>query len=213
MQYLSDIGLYHIDRARASCRHKTSFCRTHCYMRKFYARAGESVFATWQRRLKDEWQALTPETFGRLLERRKHPTRRFRFATQGEAFSSLDDVAKVSSIIRAFPEILFWVPTRAWRSPEHRARIEREAMTLPNARIMASLDPSNTEAEFRGLVSHGWSMTFFGIDDIDTQPDFFAGWAQGRFRCPKTWQGREGHCATCRGGCFTPQVHVHMREH
>jgi hypothetical protein len=184
-------------------------------MNKLYALNNPSALKSWQSRLEEEWQALTPETFGRLLERRRYPIARFRFASQGEAFSTAADVAKVESIIRTFPSILFWVPTRAWRSPALRAIVFDRVMTQPNARVMASLDPSNTSEEFRGLVEDGWSTTFFGINAIDSlQPIMFYGWAQGRFKCPKTWQEKKGHCALCRDGCFSRgPVHVHLKRH
>jgi len=215
VDYSPDIGLYHLDRARVSCRHQTPFCNRHCYMKKLYALQSPELFRAVQARLEREWQEMTPERFGSLLRRRKHPLQRFRFASQGEMFSTPLDVAKVASIIEAFPGILFWAPTRAWRSPALRALISGRVMTLPNARILASLDPSNTSEEFRGLVSDGWSTTFFGIDDVDSlQQRLFYGWASGGYHCPKTWQKRKGSCAVCMGGCFSrDQVHVYLKRH
>lgn len=124
--------------------------------------------------------------------------------TRGEAFKTMGDIDKVAEIARANPGTLFWVPTRAWRSLAHRAKIERILFPIRNIRVQASLDPSNTPEEMESLTATGWSTMFFG-DDTATE---------GRMLCPKTHKGRKGACATCRGGCFSPaQTHVHLLKH
>jgi hypothetical protein len=156
-----------------------------------------------------EWEELEPERFGELLQRRKHPTNRIRFAAVGEALATPADVTKVESIIRTFPTTIFWAPTRAWRSPVLRDLIRERLMTLRNARILASLDPSNTAEEVDGLMSDKWSMMYFGNDSPE-EGSIFAGW----FRCPKTWQHRHGFCRVCSGGCFREgQSRVHLKKH
>jgi hypothetical protein len=191
------------------CPYATSYCKRFCYMRKFECWQKPADRAAYERRLRQEWEELTPEHFGELLRRRKYPTDRIRFAAAGEALATPADVTRVESIIRTFPTILFWVPTRAWRSPDLRDRIRRRLLTLRNARVMASLDPSNTAEEVEGLTSDGWSTMFFGIDRLDVGSPFV-----GRYPCPKTWDHRHGFCQECSNGCFREgQVHVHLKKH
>jgi hypothetical protein len=178
-------------------------------MRKFECWQKPADRLVLERRLRQEWQELTPERFGELLQRRKHPTDRIRFAAAGEALATPADVTRVESIVRTFPSILFWVPTRAWRSPALRDPIRRRLVTLRNARVLASLDPSNTAEEVDGLASDGWSTMFFGLDRLDVGSPFL-----GRYRCPKTWEHRHGFCRECTQGCFREgQVHVHLKKH
>ncbi len=181
-------------------------------MRKFDAWQKPADRAAYERRLRSEWEELTPERFGELLRRRKHPTDRIRFAAAGEALATPADVSRIESIIRAFPSTLFWVPTRAWRSPLLRDPIRERLVTLRNARIMASLDPSNTAEEVDGLMSDEWSTMYFGIDGGQ---DLFDDWLlHGRYKCPKTWEHRSGHCRVCDEGCFRRgPVHVHLKKH
>jgi hypothetical protein len=178
-------------------------------MRKFDAWQKPADRAAYERRLRSEWEELTPERFGELLRRRKHPTDRIRFASAGEALATPADVSRIESIIRAFPSTLFWLPTRAWRSPALRDPIRRRLLTLRNARVLASLDPSNTAEEVDGLMSDGWSSMFFGLDRLGVGSPFLH-----RYRCPKTWEHRSGHCRVCDEGCFRRgPVHVHLKKH
>jgi hypothetical protein len=178
-------------------------------MRKFEAWQKPAARLALERRLRSEWEELTPERFGELLRRRKHPTDRIRFAAAGEALATPADVTRVESIIRAFPSIRFWIPTRAWRSPILRDLIRGRLMTLRNAKVLGSVDPSNTTEEINGLASDAWSLMYFGNDSPE-KGSVFAGW----YRCPKTWQHRHGFCRVCSRGCFREgQVHVHLKKH
>jgi hypothetical protein len=178
-------------------------------MRKFDAWQKPADRAAYERRLRSEWEELTPERFGELLRRRKYPTDRIRFAAAGEALATPADVTRVESIIRTFPSILFWAPTRAWRSPALRDQIRKRLVTLRNARVLASLDPSNSLEEVAGLTSDGWSTMFFGTDRLEEGSPF-----RGRYPCPKTWEHRHEFCRECSKGCFREgQVHVHLKKH
>jgi hypothetical protein len=151
------------------------------------------------------WAGLNGNVFQQAFDpKRKGPKNRFRFCTRGEAFSTDSDIDKIKSILEFCPDILFWIPTRAWRNKGLRARIESELFILPNARINASIDPTTSEKEFKGLRASGWSTMFFGNDE--QRPD--------SYKCPKTWKHKKGHCAICRNGCFsTKRVDIHLKAH
>ena len=209
MRYIPEIGLYAQDRSHSACPYSTEFCKVHCYWNKFKRWQKPAARLALERRLRSEWERLTPSQFGRLIQRRKHPTDRIRFAAAGEALATPADVSRVESIIRTYPAILFWVPTRAWRAPALRDQIRGRLLTLRNARVLASLDPSNTAEEVEGLASDGWSTMFFGADRLEEGSPF-----RGRYRCPKTWEHRRGFCRECSKGCFREgQVHVHLKKH
>jgi hypothetical protein len=158
------------------------------------------------------WQNLT----GKLL--RSHLLRkstggkgtlktRVRLMTRGETFSTPSDIRKVEDILKSNPDTVFWIPTRSWRNEFYRPLVLRLAKEYPNAKILASIDPSNTQEEVDGLVKDGWSTMFFGDDDVTPQ-------GSNAHKCSKTWNHSKGHCATCTEGCFGPgQKHVWLKEH
>ena len=77
-------------------------------------------------------------------------------------------------------------------------------MPLRNARVQASIDPSNDELEIELLKADGWSTMFYG-DDTATDKGF---------KCPKTWNKAKGHCAVCEKGCFSEKrTDVHLKQH
>lgn len=201
-RFCPDIGLFVHDRPRTSCRHRTQFCNDRCYNVKL-----EKVFkgiAGKDLRNEIAWQQLTGDTMAAILGRKRNSTARFRFMTRGETFETYSDIEKVKDILRKNPKTLFWIPTRAWRNVIFRNAIEHEIMPFKNARVQASLDPSNSTDEVEEIIKRGWSTMFFG-DDTATQD---------RVMCPKTWKGKKGHCAVCRGGCFSSkQNHIHLKEH
>jgi hypothetical protein len=183
-----------------SCRWCTSFCANTCYNRKIYAcyKGMESADERYER----EWLSLSGMDWARILDRKKRSTQRVRLMTRGEAFSTAADVDRVRDILAWNPGRLVWIPTRVWRGPLRDA--VRRLSYLSNARIMASIDPSNNDDEIDTLKADGWSTLFFGDDDD----------VRGRIKCPKTWQGVHGACASCTVGCFrSRQVHVHLKEH
>lgn len=207
LRFCSDIGMWAVDRSRKSCRFATPFCARHCFNNKFYR--------TWKRGMhskdiqNDEyWRLLNGNTLSETLSK-KGNIRRFRFMTRGEAFSCLDDVTKIAGILAKLPKILFWIPTRAWRSEELRPAIERLRAEFPNARILASIDPTTTQDELTGLVQDNWSTMFFG-DDSKAMTAGFPGFKM----CPKTWKHKNGHCAKCGNGCFAnKRVHIWLKQH
>jgi hypothetical protein len=139
-----------------------------------------------------------------LSGKRIRQVKRFRFATRGEVFYSSANILKVAEIAEAMPGTIFWIPTRAWRNPVRRAEIMTHLFPLPNVRVMASIDPSNSPAEISVLKTENWSTIFFG-DNAQLED---------RLMCPKTWHHIKGCCAKCECGCFsTKRVDVHLKEH
>ena len=66
------------------------------------------------------------------------------------------------------------------------------------------LSASNTIDEIKAANIDDWSTMFYGDDSA----------TDGRKKCPKTWQGKKGHCSKCKGGCFSSkQVHIHLKQH
>jgi hypothetical protein len=113
-------------------------------------------------------------------------------------------VSKIKRIAEAVPGTLFWIPTRAWRDDALRALVQTVLFRIPNIRLCASLDPTNTPGEIDSLKQDGWSTLYFG-DNADTA---------GRMLCPKTWEHAKGACATCANGCFSAaRVDVHLKKH
>ena len=233
LRWCVDIGMFAVDRPipttkwAPGCTHKTPYCTRTCYNNKLYklypAMHAKDV------RNEQAWQDCDGVDYADSLDLKHKPTHRFRLMTRGEAFATLDDVERVADIARANPYRLLWVPTRAWRDPMFRARIEGELFNFNSMVILASLDPSNTEAEWRDLVSAGWSTMYYG------KPN--AGWDgptrkvqnAKSFYCPKTYGAVDsvnkerhkpikGHCIDCVGGCFAPatlsrRVDVLMKQH
>lgn len=201
MRFCKDIGMFAVDRPRTSCKWATAFCRANCYNAKL-----EKLFNLKPKDARNEifWEQLDGEQIKLSLSTKRNQTRRFRLMTRGEAFSTEGDVFKVAKILNANKQTLFWIPTRAWRDESMRELLVLYIMPLKNARLQASLDPTNSTEEINSLVADGWSTMFFG-DDSDTE---------GRFLCAKTHKGKKGHCAICRGGCFSnKQTHVHLKQH
>ena len=203
IRWCADLDLFVLDRPRIlSCRHATPFCWEGCYNIGLEKRSKHLP-------LKDAfaehfWQACTPADFVRDLGNKRRATDRFRFGTRGEFGSTLADVDRLAGILAAMPQTLFWIPTRGWRDAAIRTAIEAKLHPLANARVQASLDPSNTVAEGESLRAAGWSTMYFG-DDGETA---------GRFLCPKTHTKAKAICSTCAGGCFAAgQNHIHLKQH
>lgn len=202
----SDIGLHAVDRSRErSCVHATGFCKATCFNVKLEKAFGHTIEP---KDVKNDlaWETLTGDSFKAWNARRK--VARFRFCTRGEAFASLADVDRVADVLAKNPEVLFWIPTRAWRNSEYREAIELKVLPLANARVLASLDPSNDNQEVADIVESGWSTMFYGDDEA----------TQDRILCDKTHAHVKGACATCSNGCFEAafgfkQVHVHLNQH
>ena len=187
-RYCADIGMFAIDRSiPQSCVHATEFCRKSCYNEKLYKLYPSMEGAD----VKNEasWLTLEPEAFARALDRKTRPTERIRLMTRGEAIRDHDDIERVKEICEAVAPRLVWLPTRAWREPLLRARIEAELMGIANLVVLASIDPT-TEDDWRDLASAGWSSMYFGDDDLAAIERRIG---LRMFKCPKTWHGLKGH--------------------
>jgi len=205
VRFCQDIGMFSIDRPRTTCKHATSFCAKHCYNVKLEAAFGH-VIKPKDNRNEIYWQQLTGSGLNKELSKKRNQIKRVRLMTRGEAFSTIEDIKKVKDLLKSNPSTIFWIPTRAWRNIELRKAIESDIMTIKNARVQASLDPSNTQEEISSIIADGWSTMFFGDDSEQSQ--------QNRKLCPKTHQGKKAHCSKCIGGCFSPkQTHVHLKQH
>lgn len=202
MRYCKDIAMYVTDRPQSSCLHRTRFCARNCYNKKLYKLYPNMRGA--ETKIKEEWDNLNSDTFRKQIKSKRKSTKRFRFQTRGETFSSFADVVKVRDIIAGSPNITFWIPTRAWRDPFLKTSIETMVMTLPNARVQASIDPSNSEAEL--LIASEWSTMFFGDNENHPLTD--------NVKCPKTWAKKKRACQTCNIGCFkTEKTNVWLKKH
>ena len=227
LRMCKDINMWALDRpiddipdahVKGSCIHKTSFCKQTCYNVKLYR-----MFPNMRKKdIENEqfWQAL-PWTHvdwdnealallkGKIDRMRKRP-KRIRLMTRGEAFSSIADVFRVKVLCEAFPDIVFWCPTRAWRQGQLRGVIRDHLFEVKNLNLNASLDPTTTHEEKQSLFAEGWSTMFYGDDGTEAQA--------GRFLCPKTHKKLKKICTLCNRGCFRGTAqgvpsHVHLSQH
>jgi hypothetical protein len=205
IRYCEDIGMFVLDRGRASCRWKTTFCTEHCYNKKFY----NMNIGLLDRDKKNDlyWAEIDGKDIQNTLDRKRKSTKRFRFCTRGEPFSTMSDIILIENICKHNPDTKFYAPTRAWRSTL-RDMIETCLFLIPNLFITASIDPSNTQEEVDELVADGWSTGFFGNDNkypFIVTPDVV--------KCPAKW-GDDVSCANCNVACFNPkQTHHWLKEH
>ena len=214
IRYCEDIGMYAYDRQiSASCVHATAFCKKECFNDKLYklypAMHGKDI------RNEAYWAGINGTAVAIDLKRRaKHKqTSRMRLMTRGESFSTIADVDRVESILTGNPGTDFWIPTRAWQNPILRAMIETRIRVLPNARIVASMDVTNTMEQWESLAVTNWSTMSFGCNEATVTP-----LGDRMFKCPKTFQHINGHCSICKAGCFKADqadrpVHVLLKQH
>lgn len=186
------LGIGYLDRGKV-CPHATTFCRSSCYYNKFIARFRE--VRTYIKRCATMWELIPSIAFARFD--------RVRLCKVGDPFAKIEDIGLVYRWALDNPTTLFWAPTRAWRKPDLRSALRDRP---DNLRILASIDPSNTPEEIESLVRDGFSTMFFGDDTTAPMP--------GSFRCPKTWEHKEKHCAVCSAGCFSAsRVDVWLKTH
>ena len=221
-RWCDDIGMFNTDRAindtenhEGSCIHRTDYCDQTCYNVKLYKMYPD--MAKRDDRCETIWKAIdkfSMPSFKQFLSRKRKSTKRMRHMSRGEAFSTVEDVYRVREMCLATPDTLWWIPTRAWRNPMLRLMIEQDIMTLPNAAVNASFDPSNTQDEWQMMQDAGWNIMFYGDDNMTTSP------ADGKrmFLCPKTHKKMSGHCMDCKAGCFSQKTIgrtqiVHLSEH
>jgi len=199
------INMFRLDRGVETCKWATSFCRATCYKWKMMVVFDRSIIAKDQR-LQGQWPLLNAETWAEWASMRRKPVERFRFCTRGETFSCAADVDKIADVVSGNPGTLFWMPTRAWRNPHLRSKLDKLVRPLPNARLQASVDPTTKPIQLASLDRDGWSTMFYGNDGNVGR--------QGRTLCRKTWFHDDGvACDTC-GICFSAQqTHVHLKWH
>lgn len=225
MRQVPSLGLWTCDRGGWSC-NRTRGC-SDCYNRKTIETYKETRKA-WSKGGRDDrdWNKLTSASFAGLY--------RVRLCTRGEAFTCRADVLRVAGWIRDNPKTLFWIPTRAWTTGmkhgvdlEMMDLIEREIMSLPNARIMASVDPW-TAVHYPLLIARGWSTMYFesyavpegfvrgvhpaeglkGARVVKCKKTFGVYISDNRVRFPKAI------CRRCAGGCFdASRVDVWLLNH
>ena len=225
LRYCEDIGMFAWDRpihdvfdfkgkllAAGSCIHKTIWCAVECYNEKLY-----KVYPNMTPkdvRNEKNWQKVTGKGIAFLLSRKRKLVERVRGCTRGENIKDLKDIERWADIGKENPDVLFWVPVRGWRDPFLKQEIERVLFPIKNLAILASLDPTNTDEEWKELIASGWSTMFAGDDDRKTNP-----LGEPLFNCPKTgvfmkkrsdsekikaWKKKnKGHCGICKGGCFS----------
>jgi len=167
------------------------------------------------------WQSIEANDFVKYIEEKynRHPER-FRFSIKGEIWNHPTDVIKVMRIGQLMPTTKFWIPTRAWRDEEMRECIERYMRWSSNVRVLASVDPSNTEAEIEMLREQSWSIVATGgvwndRNQMMLTPNGVAlSPVSGMHRCEKTWDQNTGHCLQCEDGCFKDgRVEIHLKRH
>jgi hypothetical protein len=219
IRFVKAIGLWAFSRGQATCRWRTPWCKANCYNNKWY-KLNKDLLAVdakddayWRQTRAKQLAAAIPEGIDR-----------FRFSIRGEIWLNYRDVMKVRKILELRPEILFWIPTRAWITQSMMEHIDELIRVLPNARVMASTDPTTSDHTEGALGRLGWSTVFAGNNDDagqyrligDAKPaDYLVrGKTEGKVRCPKTWQHKTGHCAVCTTGCFSDErVDVHLMQH
>ena len=210
MRWTKDIGMFTIDRSReTSCLHKTTFCDDTCFNNKL-ERAFAHAIEPKDVRNDQAWDNLNHTKVKGLFNRKRNQTQRARLMSRGEAFTTFDDLRKVQHLANSTPNTEWWIPTRAWRDETLWHDVRALEVMTPNLRILASVDPSNTQSEWERLKAEERSIMFFGDDSMTTAPT-----GERMFMCPKTHKDMHGHCSICKGGCFrtSKRVVVHLKEH
>ena len=234
LRWCSDIGMWSLDRPindipntniTGSCVNRTSFCDVTCYNLKLYRMF--PAMLTKDIRNEEFWQSLPTtrrhtygnpslESLRKKFKNSRRQTKRVRLMTRGEGIKDKSDVQRVRILCEEFPDIIWWLPTRAWRNAELRDLVQRYLMPLPNLALNASLDPTNTENEIRLLTADGWSTMFYGDDTREYSPTMRG--MERMFKCPKTHKKLKNHCGICKGGCFSltsidRRTDVHLSQH
>jgi len=209
VRWTADIGMFALDRSREdSCVHASDFCHATCFNDKLETAFGHAI---GPKDVKNDkaWLDNDADALARKLERARRQTKRARFMTRGEAFKDFNDIPRVRRILEKTPNTTWWIPTRAWKNPVLWIAVLGLKARFENVRILASVDPSDSEDAMRKLEADGVSTMFYGDDDALTTPSGTA-----RYACPKTHHHAAGFCALCRKGCFNAkQVHVHLKQH
>lgn len=193
LRFVEGLGLMVLDRGLDSCVHKTVFCKEKCYNKRYLRYPN---FKHCQSKDSYGYEIAESSAFANL--------ERVRLCSRGEPVKDKEDVKRIVKWAGSNPTTTFQIPTRCWREPEVGAYLKQEV--LPNMRVLASIDPSNSLEEVSRLVEGGWSTMFFG-NDIEPP-------VANSVKCPKTWAHKEKACASCVNGCFKrSQVHVWLKKH
>jgi len=171
----------------------------------------EKVFPLHSRdaRLENFWNNFSGSDLKKSLSRRKKQTDRFRYMTRGETFKSESDIQIVKDHAEQNPDVKLWIPTRAWRKASLWGKIVKELGNMKNIFLCLSFDPSNTVEEWKWAEKQNLTIMFYGDDSARNFPI-----EAKRKACPKTWAHKDGHCAKCRGNCFSRGLKiVHLKQH
>lgn len=218
IRFIKELGLWAFSRGTKTCQWQTKWCAGHCYNKKFYRVNPKLTEVDTADEL--YWQEAEVEVFAKRI--RALNVDRFRFAVRGEIWQNSADILTVRHILEQCPNTLFWIPTRAWRTMHMVRSIEEQVLRLPNARVMASIDPTTSEHVEALLKRSGWSTVFAG-DNNDPRQLLLAPKANMELqekrtarhvRCEKTWDHHTSACTVCKHGCFSPnRVDVHLKQH
>jgi len=220
IRFVDDLAMHAFSRGKETCVYCTTWCKKNCYFNKFYAMGWANI--EWDKRDNQWWKSCTVDEFvEQAVVKIPFNPSRFRFSVKGEIWTCVDDVSKVRGICDRMPDTTFWIPTRAWQDSEMEAAIEDYGLLeLPNARVMASVDPSvGNQDTLDYLHDCGWSILYVGHNEHQDQmvlgeEGLEEGLTKGMYRCPKTWEEKLGHCAICAEGCFSEKrVDVQLRKH
>lgn len=196
LRWCDDIGMFSWDRDKPSCRHKTVYCEEHCYNNKLY-NVYHNMYGKDVRNEK-AWMNVSGVAVRQQLDRKRKQVQRVRGCTRGENIRDFSDINRIIDLANSNPDTTFWLPTRAWRDPLLASMIKLQLWPLDNVVVNASLDPSNSIEEWIRLEQEGWSLMFFGDDSMEVTP-----LGSKLFKCPKTFKKLNGHCVTCKAGCFS----------
>ena len=192
-----DIGsLLTIDRPKTSCIHRSPYCDKFCYNNKMY-----KIFKLMNgadEKNEIYWQNNTGQKIGNdvknKMKRRK--VKRFRFMSRGEAFKNISDIDKVIDIVTNNKDIVFHIPTRAWRDKDLNVLITNKLHNkFNNVRIFASIDPSNTIEELKIASQFCSGTMYFGNNEKHPYENIPNN--NVKF-CPKTWkESKKVRCFNC----------------
>ena len=205
----NDINLFSIDRDKISCIHKSEYCLKYCYNNKLY-----KIFKLMNTAdIKNEYywhNGNIASDIKKHFQRRK--TKRIRFMSRGECFKNMSDVYKVKNILENNKDIVFHIPTRAWRDKDLYILITNELHNkFNNVRIFASIDPSNTIEELKIASKFCTGTMFFGNNEKHPLQDNCK-----ISRCPKTWnKTKTVTCKNCNF-CYNSKkqnLHIWLKKH
>lgn len=126
--------------ALSSCPGKTAYCSKVCYATKGFFRM-KNVKGS----LDDNYVTSQGPNFITEVTRaiKTHKLNTIRIHPSGDLYSN-DYIDKWIEIVKANPDVKFWVYTRSWRMPTLVQKVQ-ELSQLPNIQVFASTDDTTTE--------------------------------------------------------------------